>query len=65
MEIKGKRQKFKLHLPKNNYASKPYRICIPFKLQLSIGMENSSTCKIVEQTSKPQGLNALLIICKA
>jgi hypothetical protein len=53
MEIKGKRQKFKLHLPKNNYASKPYRICISFKLQLSIGMENSSTCKIVEQTSKP------------
>ncbi len=64
-KLRGRGKNSNLRLPKNNYASKPYQICISFKLQLSLGMENSPTCEIVEQTSKPQGLNVLLINCKA
>jgi hypothetical protein len=62
---KGKWQKVKPQLTQTKIMHQNHiELTSPSKLQLLEGMGKKLVYKIVEQTSKPQAQNALLIDCK-
>jgi hypothetical protein len=52
-KVRGKN--LNLNLPRRTMHKSHTKFTYPSKLQLVLGMENFVMCKIVEQTSKPQG----------